>query len=76
MRRGEVTVQVQRPVLVQEQKLRMNPQLYQSIQLMALPIQDLRFRIQQEIEQNPALEVTEERSTVSLEDVEGTPPED
>jgi RNA polymerase sigma-54 factor len=69
-------VQVQRPVLVQQQKLRMNPQLYQSIQLMALPIQDLRFKIQQEIEQNPALEVEEERSTVSLEEVAGTPSED
>jgi RNA polymerase sigma-54 factor len=54
----------------------MNPQLYQSIQLMALPIQDLRFRIQQEIEQNPALEVVEERSTVSLEEVEDTPSEE
>lgn len=69
-------MQVQRPVLVQQQKLRMNPQLYQSIQLMALPIQDLRFRIQQEIEQNPALEVVEERSTVSLEEVEDTPSEE
>ena len=69
-------MQVQRPVLVQQQKLRMNPQLYQSIQLMALPIQDLRFKIQQEIEQNPALEVEEERSTVSLEEVAGTPAED
>mgnify|MGYP006272781761 CR=1 FL=1 len=69
-------MQVQRPVLVQQQKLRMNPQLYQSIQLMALPIQDLRFRIQQELEQNPALEEVEERSTVSLEEVEGTPSED
>lgn len=69
-------MQVQRPVLVQQQKLKMNPQLYQSIQLMALPIQDLRFRIQQEIEQNPALEVVEERSTVSLEEVEGTPSEE
>ncbi len=69
-------MQVQRPVLVQQQKLRMNPQLYQSIQLMALPIQDLRFKIQQEIEQNPALEVEEERSTVSLEEVAGTPSED
>lgn len=69
-------MQVQRPVLVQQQKLRMNPQLYQSIQLMALPIQDLRFKIQQEIEQNPALEVVEERSTVSLEEVAGTPSED
>ncbi len=69
-------MQVQRPVLVQQQKLRMSPQLYQSIQLMALPIQDLRFKIQQELEQNPALEVVEERSTVSLEEVAGTPAEE
>jgi RNA polymerase sigma-54 factor len=65
-------VQVQKPVLVQEQKLRMSPQLYQSIQMMALPIQDLQQRIQQEVEQNPALEVVEDNSTVSLEDVEGS----
>jgi RNA polymerase sigma-54 factor len=63
-------VQSQRPALVQEQKLKMNPQLYQSIQLMALPIQDLRFRIQQEIEANPALEIMDDSSTVSLDDVE------
>ncbi|MFO8065841.1 MAG: RNA polymerase factor sigma-54 [Spirochaetota bacterium] len=69
-------MQVQRPALVQQQKLKMSPQLYQSIQLMALPIQDLRLRIQQELEQNPALEVVEEQSTVSLEEVEDTPSED
>lgn len=62
-------MQSQRPVLVQEQKLKMNPQLFQSIQLMALPLQDLKFRIQEEIEANPALEVVEDRSTVSIEDV-------
>lgn len=61
-------MQFQRPVLAQEQKLKMNPQLYQSIQLMALPVQDLKFRIQEELEQNPALEVMEDRSTVSLEE--------
>ncbi len=62
-------MQSQRPVLTQQQKLKMNPQLYQSIQLMALPIQDLQFRIQQELEANPALQVVEDRSTVSLEEV-------
>jgi RNA polymerase sigma-54 factor len=35
----------------------MNPQLFQSIKLMALPVVDLRERIQEEIERNPALEV-------------------
>lgn len=63
-------MQSQRPVLVQEQRLKMNPQLYQSIQLMAMPIQDLKFRIQQELEANPALEVVEDRSTVSLDDMQ------
>ena len=46
----------------------MNPQLFQSIKLMALPVVDLRERIQEEIERNPALEVVEDRTTVSLDD--------
>jgi len=62
-------VQFQKPVLVQEQKLKMSPQLYQSIQLMALPLQELQFRIQQEVETNPALEIVEEKPTVSLDDL-------
>ena len=44
----------------------MNPQLYQGIKLMELPLLDLRERIEQELENNPALEITEDRSTVSL----------
>ena len=58
--------QYQRPSLVQSQRLKMTPQLLQSIQIMALPLQDLKLRIQEELEQNPALEVTEEQGTVSL----------
>jgi len=61
-------VQLQRPSFVQEQRLKMNPQLFQSIKLMALPVVDLRERIQEEIERNPALEVLEDRTTVSLDD--------
>lgn len=53
----------------------MNPQLYQSIQLMALPIQELKFKIQEEIEKNPALEVIEEKSPESLEETERQPEE-
>jgi len=45
----------------------MSPQLYQSIQLMALPIQELKFRIQEELERNPALELVEEKGELSLE---------
>ena len=41
--------------------------MIQSIKLMALPIQELKEQIQEEIEANPALEVVEDKSTVSLE---------
>jgi len=44
----------------------MNPQLYQSLKVMELPIMDLRERIEEELEKNPALEVLEDSSTVSL----------
>lgn len=63
-------MQYQRPALVQGQQLRMNPQLFQSIQLMALPIQELKFRIDEELQANPALEVVEDNSTVSIEENE------
>jgi RNA polymerase sigma-54 factor len=62
------TVQLQ-PVLVQEQRLKLNPQLIQSIKLMELPLLDLRDRIQEELEQNPALELVKDTSTVSLEEM-------
>ena len=56
----------QRPALRQEQRLKMTPQLYQAIRIMAMPLQDLQVTIQQELEQNPALEVLEDNSTTSL----------
>jgi RNA polymerase sigma-54 factor len=63
-------LQYQKPALVQGQQLKMNPQLFQSIQLMALPLQELKFRIEEELQENPALEVVEDNSTVSLEDAD------
>jgi RNA polymerase sigma-54 factor len=60
-------VQTQRPVLRQVQKLKMSPQLFQAVRLMALPLQDLKTTIEEELEKNPALQVEEDRSTVSLE---------
>ena len=65
-------MQLQGTSLVQTQKFMMNPQLYQSIKMMELPIIDLREKIGEELEKNPALEVLEDRSTVSL-DAETAP---
>ena len=48
----------------------MNPQLIQSIKLMELPIMDLRQRIEQELESNPALEIIEDNSTVPLDETD------
>jgi RNA polymerase sigma-54 factor len=46
----------------------MSPHLYQSIRLMELPVVDLREKIEEEIEKNPALEVLEDKSIVSLDE--------
>ncbi len=62
-------MQVQRTVISQEQRLKMSPQMYQSIQLMALPIQDLKLKIAEEIDKNPALEELERERTASLDEV-------
>ena len=63
-------MQIQRQSYVQEQRLKMNPQLYQSIKLMELPIVDLRERIEQELDKNPALEVLEDNSVVRLDETD------
>ncbi|MFP4375621.1 MAG: RNA polymerase factor sigma-54 [Spirochaetales bacterium] len=63
-------MQYQKPALIQGQQLKMNPQLFQSIQLMAMPIQELKYRIEEELQANPALEVVEDNSTVSIEETE------
>jgi RNA polymerase sigma-54 factor len=44
----------------------MNPQVYQSIKMMELPIMDLRAKIEEELERNPALEILEDTPTVSM----------
>ena len=58
--------------LVQKQQLgvKMTPQMYQSIKLMEMPLVDLREKIGEELERNPALEVVEDNSTVSLDEAE------
>ncbi|MDR2941845.1 MAG: RNA polymerase factor sigma-54 [Treponema sp.] len=63
-------MQIQRQSFIQEQRQKMNPQLYQSIKLMELPAVDLRARIEQELERNPALEIIEDRSITQLDETE------
>ena len=48
----------------------MNPQMLQSIKLMELPIAELRERIEEELERNPALELLEDKSIVPLNETE------
>jgi RNA polymerase sigma-54 factor len=62
--------QSQRQTLRQQQQLRMAPQLYQAIRILALPLQELRNTIQEELERNPALEVVEDNSSVSIDEAE------
>ena len=57
-----------RQSLVQQQSLKMNPQIYQSIKLMELPALDLREKIDQELERNPALEIIEDKNIVRLDE--------
>lgn len=52
-----IMMQGQRQHLVQQQRLSLSPQLVQSIKLMGMPFGELRERILEEVEKNPALEV-------------------
>jgi RNA polymerase sigma-54 factor len=54
----------------------MNPQLFQSIKLMELPVMDLRESIAAEIERNPALEVLEDKTLLSLDEALPSPKEE
>ena len=54
----------------------MTPQLYQAIRIMALPLQDLKLTIQEELEKNPALEVVSDATETPLETQEDQPDDD
>ncbi len=59
-------MQTQKISFQQQQTFKMSPQLLQSIKLMELPVIDLRERIEEEVERNPALEIMDDPSLVSL----------
>ena len=52
--------------LSQQQKL--SPQMLQSINILALPVEELRERIFEEVEKNPALEIVNDRYYASASD--------
>ncbi len=54
-------MQFQKPMMVQKQEQRLSPQLIQGIKILTLPLQDLKTRIEEELEINPALELVEDR---------------
>lgn len=62
-------MQFQRPVLKQEMKLKMSPQLLQSISLLALPLQNLKLKIKEEVDKNPALEYINENQSLSYDEL-------
>ena len=65
----ELSLQYQKPVLIQEQKLKLSPKMYQTVQLMALPVQELKQKIDEEVENNPALDAIERNNNISLDDI-------
>jgi RNA polymerase sigma-54 factor len=67
-------VQLQKPALIAEQRQKLSPQMIQSIKLLAMPLQELKEQIQEEIESNPALEVVSDASTLSLESLPESEP--
>ena len=69
-------MQFQRPVLRQEQRQKMSLQLIQSINLLPLTLTELKERIEQELEANPALEAVEAQTEVSLDTLEAVRPEE
>lgn len=50
-------------------KLKMSPQLLQSISLLALPLQNLKLKIKEEVEKNPALEYINENQSLSYDEL-------
>lgn len=63
-------MQYQRPMLRQEQRQKMSLQLIQSINLLPLTVTELKQRIDEELERNPALEAAEDRSLVSFDELD------
>ena len=56
--------------LQQNQKFNLTPQQIQFLSLLQIPLSSLNSRIEEELEENPALEETEESEDVSIDDID------
>jgi len=63
-------MQYQRPMMRQEQRQKMSLQLIQSINLLPLTVTELKQKIEEELERNPALEAAEDKSLVSFDELD------
>ncbi len=63
-------MQYQRPMLRQEQRQKMSLQLIQSINLLPLTVTELKQRIEEELERNPALEAAADQNLVSFDELD------
>ena len=63
-------MQYQRPMLRQEQRQKMSLQLIQSINLLPLTVTELKQRIEEELERNPALEAAADPNLVSFDELD------
>ena len=56
--------------LQQKQKFNLTPQQIQFLSLLQIPLSSLNSRIQEELEENPALEETEKPEDISIDEIE------
>ena len=56
--------------LQQKQKINLTPQQIQFLSLLQIPLSSLNSRIQEELEENPALEESEKSEDVSIDEIE------
>lgn len=63
-------LQAQRSVIITEQRQKLNPRMLQTLRIFTLPLTDLAEEIRTELEANPALEVVDDMSELSLESYE------
>ncbi len=63
-------MQFQRPMMRQEQRQKMSLQLIQSINLLPLTVTELKQRIEEELERNPALEAAADPNLVSFDELD------
>src|SRR5260370_22549619 len=55
-------------------EMRLAPRMIQSMEILQMPIMDLQERIQQELDENPVLELKEPAEEAPAEDFEGQEP--